>query len=794
MNSYSKLRVLLTMVLALLITMSSLYNPFIANANGNEVLSVENPNGTIFINEGDSYSLPQTIPATLADGSRADVAVIWQSAKINTHNEGIYQLVGSIAGYSEKINWNLIVNPVVYTVLRQAYVLPQTLPYFPADSTGYEVEVAWDSQTADTTNPGTYKYVGSIEGLSLQVALTLNVAGEIASLKYYAWGEDAYQGIDYSLPETVEVNIVGGGTARVPVIWTPSVIDLSVLGNFKFVGRIEGFSREMTLTVNVNPPIVSFVGMPVTVPQYGSVKMPVTVAAQLSNGTYKLGFDNVTWNTEMLDVTKAGEYKVEGIVKGFLQKAYVTVTVVPQYTIEDIRASVKKGEPYDLPATVKAKRYDGTVVDLPVEWNTTSVDTTIEGTQNFEGKVEGYEGTVKLTLIVQTEDIVYIADPNLEKAVRSAISKPTGDILKSDMLKITYLNAKYLDIVSLEGIQYAKNLFMLYLTDNQVGDISQLSELTNLQYLFLNYNNIKSLIPLEKLSKLYMLGLESNQITDLSPLKNLTNLNNLGVDRNPLMDISCIKDFNTNISSLSMYSCKIEDISSLSVLKNLSTLRLGYNNIKDITSLSSLTNLQDVDLSDNAIEDFSTLSYLGKLTKLDLSGNSIRDYSSYTRFNDNIKIDFWGFSQTKAEITSFLTTADQIIASVVTPDMTPLEKEKALHDYICKNTNYTLGVYTGAYGVLIDKKGACDAIADTMNILLNRAGIECIKVAHGWAGGAHAWNIVKIEGKYYHLDCTWDTIYTKQNAALSYKYFNVNDAFLKSEGRTWDTTKYPICE
>lgn len=58
MKSYSKFRVFLTMVLALLITMSSLYNPLIANANGNEVLRVENPNDTISINEGDSYSLP----------------------------------------------------------------------------------------------------------------------------------------------------------------------------------------------------------------------------------------------------------------------------------------------------------------------------------------------------------------------------------------------------------------------------------------------------------------------------------------------------------------------------------------------------------------------------------------------------------------------------------------------------------------------------------------------------------------------------------------------------------------
>ncbi|WP_024833258.1 Ig-like domain-containing protein [Ruminiclostridium josui] len=794
MNSYSKLRVFLSLVVALLITMSSFFNPFIANANGSEVLSVENPNGIISINEGDSYSLPQTISATLADGSRTDVDVTWQSAKINTNNEGIYQLVGSISGYSEKIYWYLIVNPVVYTVLGQAYALPQTLPYFQADGTCCEVEVDWNSETADTTIQGTYKYSGLTEGLSLPVDLTLNVAGQIAALKYYAWGEDAYQGMDYSLPETVEAFIVGGGTARVPVQWTPSVIDLSVTGRFSFVGRIEGYSREITLSVDVNPPIVSFVGMPVTVLQYGSVELPTTVAAQMSNGRYKPGFDNVTWNTETLDVTKAGEYNLEGTVKGFQQKAYITVTVVPQYTIDDIRATVKLGEPYTLPVTVKAKRYDGIEVDLPVEWNTSSVDTTIGGTQIFEGTVEGYEGTVKLTLLVQTEDIVYFADQNLEKVVRSAISKPTGDIFKSDMLNITYLDAKYLDITSLEGIQYAKNLSMLYLTDNQIEDISQLRELTNLEYLFLNYNKISNLAPLEKLSKLYILSLSSNQITDLSPLKDLTKLKNLDVDRNPIKDISCIKDFKAKLSSLGLYSCKIEDVSPLSVLTNLSTLRLGYNNIKDITSLSNLTNLEYLDLADNAIEDFSPLSCLPKLTKLDLSGNSIKDYSSYTSFNENINVDFWGFSQTKAEVAAFLNTADEIIASVVTPGMTPLEKEKALHDYICNNTTYTLGVYTGAYGVLIDKKGACDAISDTMNILLNRAGIECIKVAHGWAGGAHAWNIVKIDDKYYHLDCTWDTIYTKQNGALCYTYFNVNDAFLRSEGRTWDTSKYPICE
>ncbi|HEX2925573.1 MAG TPA: leucine-rich repeat domain-containing protein, partial [Ruminiclostridium sp.] len=546
------------------------------------------------------------------------------------------------------------------------------------------------------------------------------------------------------------------------------------------------------LTVNVLASIASFQARPVTIPQNGSFTPPVAYP-HLSDGTYYMSEYSVTWNTAALDTTKPGVYNLEGTVAGFDQKAYLTVTVVPQFTIDNIRASVKQGDTYALPQTVTAKVYDGTVREVPVVWNTASVDTSVGGTQTFEGTVEGYDGKVILTLFVEGTGLVYFSDPKLESAVRKALSKPTGDILKSDMLNLRSLDAKYLDIVSLEGLQYAENLDTLYLTSNEIEDISQLSGLPNLRYLFINDNKIKSIAPLAYVPKLSLLSIGMNQITDISPLKGLTNLKSIDFNRNALNDVSCLKDFKSNLDSLNLYSCKIQDISSVSLFKNLTTLSLGYNNIRDISALSSLTNLQYLDLEDNAVEDMSPLSNLTKLTKLYLSGNCIKDYSGYVAFNDSIKVDFWGFTQTKAEVAAFLNTVDQIIASVVTPDMTPLQKEKALHDYICTNTTYTLGVYTGAYGVLIDKKGACDAISDTMNILLNRAGVECIKVAHGWAGGAHAWNIVKIDGRYYHLDCTWDTVYTAKDGTLSCTYFNVNDSFMKAEGRTWDTVKYPAC-
>jgi len=244
---------------------------------------------------------------------------------------------------------------------------------------------------------------------------------------------------------------------------------------------------------------------------------------------------------------------------------------------------------------------------------------------------------------------------------------------------------------------------------------------------------------------------------------------------------------------LSLGACNIKDISVLSGFTKLTNLSLDYNYINDISPLNKLINLTNLGLSNNLIDDFTSLTALSNLTVFNVSGNNISNYSNYYLFNDNIKINFWGLYQTKSDIIALMNRADEIIASVITPGMTDYEKEKAFHDYICTHTLYTLGINQGAYGILILGKGSCDAFSDTMNLLLNRVGIKCIKI-HGLAGSQpHAWNIVIIDGKYYHLDTTWDTYYTNVEGSLCTTYLNVNDTFMVTE-RTWDRSKYPICE
>ena len=61
-----------------------------------------------------------------------------------------------------------------------------------------------------------------------------------------------------------------------------------------------------------------------------------------------------------------------------------------------------------------------------------------------------------------------------------------------------------------------------------------------------------------------------------------------------------------------------------------------------------------------------------------------------------------------------------------------------------------------AYGALIDKTSVCQGYAVLLYRMLLEAGIDCRVISGYGNGGGHAWNIVRLNGKYYNVDATWD--------------------------------------
>jgi hypothetical protein len=92
-------------------------------------------------------------------------------------------------------------------------------------------------------------------------------------------------------------------------------------------------------------------------------------------------------------------------------------------------------------------------------------------------------------------------------------------------------------------------------------------------------------------------------------------------------------------------------------------------------------------------------------------------------------------------------------------------------------------------GVFLDKKAVCEGYARAMQYLLQKSGIECAEAAGHTVvedentmsrkrdGGAHAWNILKIDGDYYYMDATWDdssnTVQAVKSTELGFNYFCV---------------------
>ncbi len=81
-----------------------------------------------------------------------------------------------------------------------------------------------------------------------------------------------------------------------------------------------------------------------------------------------------------------------------------------------------------------------------------------------------------------------------------------------------------------------------------------------------------------------------------------------------------------------------------------------------------------------------------------------------------------------------------------------------VHDYLVSHITYETDTANdlrySAYSALVKGKAVCQGYALAYQAILNQLGIPCIMVAS--ESMDHAWNLVKINDYYYHVDVTWD--------------------------------------
>ena len=148
--------------------------------------------------------------------------------------------------------------------------------------------------------------------------------------------------------------------------------------------------------------------------------------------------------------------------------------------------------------------------------------------------------------------------------------------------------------------------------------------------------------------------------------------------------------------------------------------------------------------------------------------------------------------------------------------MTDEEKVREIHDYIVSKCNYSYGdkgekwfykniknaasaklgkysIYT-SLAMVFENGGVCAAYSNLFYDLAKKAGLE-VKYIRGTITNSrrHAWNLVKVDGKWYHLDATWDD----NNGGVkdyNYNFYLKSDKYMRENDHLWNPKSYPKCK
>ena len=128
---------------------------------------------------------------------------------------------------------------------------------------------------------------------------------------------------------------------------------------------------------------------------------------------------------------------------------------------------------------------------------------------------------------------------------------------------------------------------------------------------------------------------------------------------------------------------------------------------------------------------------------------------------------------------------------------TELETVRNIHDalvvnYVYKNSG-TDNSHKLSYA-LSKHECVCDGYAKSFYFICRAAGLDVIMV-HGDAisasgSEAHSWNKVKINGKWYSIDVTWDDPVPDKPGEIQTNYYLLTDADI-ARNHVWDNTGLP---
>ena len=173
------------------------------------------------------------------------------------------------------------------------------------------------------------------------------------------------------------------------------------------------------------------------------------------------------------------------------------------------------------------------------------------------------------------------------------------------------------------------------------------------------------------------------------------------------------------------------------------------------------------------------------------------DYNTMTFFVEYL-YDQTEITEKQAAIAA---KAAEVTSSVITESMSDSDKVLAIYDYLVHNSVYdndaleaakasnfvvdaSMASYEDSFnamGILVNGKGVCASYAYSFKVLSDVCGLDAVCVT-GYLNGnlPHAWNMVKIDGQWYEIDCTNNEV----NSGIPYYLFEADTKLAEETGYT----------
>lgn len=201
-------------------------------------------------------------------------------------------------------------------------------------------------------------------------------------------------------------------------------------------------------------------------------------------------------------------------------------------------------------------------------------------------------------------------------------------------------------------------------------------------------------------------------------------------------------------------------------------------------------------LEQTLVEGWSSLQGIIDVAAYNISANDIDDiYRSAVYNNPQLYYVSNGFGYsynpltqvvsyvapiyTETDVDVITATMDDISAATeeilmyVDESMTDFEKVMTVHDYMVLHYEYDNTLSNHSITIMTTKTGVCMSYAFAFKHLMNKLGIECLYVASSEEMN-HGWNLVKLDGSWYHIDLTWDDL-GEEYGQISHKYALLSD-------------------